>query len=102
MGTLYHCLSSYSFGVYIGAGLSHQSKDTNTTSAWFTGSQGDYIPYGPYQTWDLRFRKKSLCQLVEDMEAQGLEEQDVIVRDLFDGGETVYYRVYDEDGNMIP
>lgn len=62
---------------------------------------GDYQPYRN-QTWDLRFRKQSLRQLLEDIEAQGLEDQDVIVRDLFDGGETVYYRVYDEDGNMMP
>ncbi|KAG6354432.1 hypothetical protein INS49_004449 [Diaporthe citri] len=47
-------------------------------------------------TWDLLFRKKSLRKLLADLEEAGLEEEDVLVRDLLDGGETVYYRLYDE------
>ncbi|KUI56604.1 hypothetical protein VP1G_03864 [Cytospora mali] len=57
----------------------------------------DFRPEGT-QTWDLLFRKKSLRQLLRDLEAEGLEEADVLVRDLFDCGETVYYRIYNEDG----
>ncbi|KAI3396837.1 hypothetical protein diail_11608 [Diaporthe ilicicola] len=48
--------------------------------------------------WDLLFRRKSLRKLLADLEDAGLEEEDVLVRDLLDGGETVYYRLYDEDG----
>lgn len=50
------------------------------------------------QTWDLLFCKQSLRHLLESMETEGLQEADVLVRDLLDGGETVYYRIYDEDG----
>lgn len=52
-------------------------------------------------TWDLLFRKKSLRQLLTDLEQAGLEESDVLVRDLLDGGETVYYRLYDEEGSYV-
>lgn len=52
-------------------------------------------------TWDLLFRKKSLRQLLTDLEEAGLEEGDVLVRDLLDGGETVYYRLYDEEGTYV-
>ena len=51
--------------------------------------------------WDLLFRKKSLRKLLIDLEEAGLEEGDVLVRDLLDGGETVYYRLYDEDGTYV-
>lgn len=52
-------------------------------------------------TWDLLFRKKSLRQLLTDLEEAGLEEGDVLVRDLLDGGETVYYRLYDGEGTYV-
>ena len=51
--------------------------------------------------WDLLFRKKSLRQLLASLEEAGLEDGDVLVRDLFDGGETVYYRLYDNEGNYV-
>lgn len=51
--------------------------------------------------WDLLFRKKSLRQLLTSLEEAGLEDGDVLVRDLFDGGETVYYRLYDDEGNYV-
>lgn len=51
-------------------------------------------------TWDLLFHKKSLRQLLTDFEDAGLEG-DVLVRDLLDGGETVYYRLYDEEGAYV-
>lgn len=60
----------------------------------------DYSPSGD-QTWDLLFRKKSLRELVENLKAHGLQGEDVLARDLFDGGETVYYRVYEEDGTYV-
>lgn len=52
-------------------------------------------------TWDLLFRKRSLRQLLAAFEQAGLEEEDVLVRDMLDGGETVYYRLYDEDGTYV-
>lgn len=51
--------------------------------------------------WDLLFRKKSLRQLLADLRKAGLREEDVLVRDLLDGGETVYYRLYDEEGTYV-
>lgn len=51
--------------------------------------------------WDLLFRKKSLRQLLTSLEEAGLKDSDVLVRDLFDGGETVYYRLYNGDGNYV-
>jgi hypothetical protein len=51
--------------------------------------------------WDLLFRKKSLRQLLASLEEAGLEDGDFLVRDLFDGGETVYYRLYDDEGSYV-
>lgn len=51
--------------------------------------------------WDLLFHRKSLRQLLADIEEVGLGEGDVLVRDLLDGGEMVYYRLYDEEGNYM-
>ncbi|KAG8164112.1 hypothetical protein KVR01_006030 [Diaporthe batatas] len=51
--------------------------------------------------WDLLFRKKSLRKLLVSLEEAGLEDSDVLVRDLFDGGETVYYRLYNGDGDYV-
>lgn len=61
----------------------------------------DYHPRGRGQTWDLRFRKTSLRQLVSDAASHGLGDEDILLRDLFDGGETVYYKVLDEDGKVV-
>ncbi|KAL1855909.1 hypothetical protein Daus18300_010888 [Diaporthe australafricana] len=71
----------------------------------FTGSQeesdhGCQAQKG-YLTWDLLFRKKSLRKLPTDLANVGLEEDDVLVRDLLDGGETVYYRLFDEQGVYV-
>lgn len=60
----------------------------------------DYSPR-PGQDWDLQFRKKSLRQVLVDAEAHGLDEEDLVLRDLMDGGETCYYKVLDENGQMV-
>lgn len=52
-------------------------------------------------TWGLLFRRKSLRQLLPGLDEAGLNEGDVLVSDLLDGGETVYYRLYDEDGTYV-
>lgn len=36
-----------------------------------------------------------------DAEAHGLDEEDLVLRDLMDGGETCYYKVLDENGQMV-
>lgn len=51
--------------------------------------------------WDMLFRKKSLRQLLASLEEAGLNDGDILVRDLFDGGENIYYRLYDEEGNYV-
>lgn len=39
--------------------------------------------------------------MLEDAEEHGLDEQDLMLRDLMDGGETCYYKVLDENEKMI-
>ncbi|KAH9890215.1 hypothetical protein F4778DRAFT_377329 [Xylariomycetidae sp. FL2044] len=47
---------------------------------------------------DVFFRKKSLIRVLVDLERQGFGDHDAIVNDFFDGGETVYFKVFDQDG----
>ncbi|EMR63757.1 hypothetical protein UCREL1_9284 [Eutypa lata UCREL1] len=49
---------------------------------------------------DLFFRKRSLIRLLVDLENKGVEEHEVIVRDYFDGGETVYFKVFNAEGEQ--
>ncbi|KAL2273702.1 hypothetical protein FJTKL_04156 [Diaporthe vaccinii] len=65
------------------------------------GSDYGYQARRGTMTWDLLFWKESLRQLLEDLKEAGLEEEDILVRDLLDGGETVYYRLYDEEGTYV-
>lgn len=65
------------------------------------GSDYGYQAQRGTMTWDLLFRRKSLRQLLADVEGAGLSEGDVLVRDLLDGGETVYYRLYDGEGTYV-
>lgn len=65
------------------------------------GSDYGYQAQRGTMTWDLLFRRKSLRQLLADVEEAGLREGDVLVRDLLDGGETVYYRLYDGEGTYV-
>ncbi|KAK7705387.1 hypothetical protein SLS63_014160 [Diaporthe eres] len=65
------------------------------------GSDYGYQARRGTMTWDLLFWKKSLRRLLADLEEAGLEEKDVLARDLLDGGETVYYRLYDEEGTYV-
>ncbi|KAI0132426.1 hypothetical protein BJ170DRAFT_592383 [Xylariales sp. AK1849] len=58
--------------------------------------QGSRYPAGWY--CDVFFRKKSLIRMLADSESQDIEEQEVLVRDYFDGGETIYFKVYDGEG----
>jgi hypothetical protein len=39
------------------------------------------------------FRKKALSFLLEECEEEGLREHQILVKDYFEGGETVYYKV---------
>ncbi|KAI0521121.1 hypothetical protein F5B22DRAFT_597720 [Xylaria bambusicola] len=47
---------------------------------------------------DMFFRKKSVTRLLVDLENLGLDMELVLVKDYFDGGETVYMKLYDQDG----
>ncbi|KAI1492286.1 hypothetical protein F5X96DRAFT_402474 [Biscogniauxia mediterranea] len=47
---------------------------------------------------DLLFRKKSLVRMLVDLENRGLPDEEALVCDYFDGGETVYFKVYDKEG----
>ncbi|KAI2624285.1 hypothetical protein GGR54DRAFT_569142 [Hypoxylon sp. NC1633] len=82
-------------------GMDVNENDTLTSFvADVAGSQrlGDYYPHREGWTWNLFFRRKSLLVMLEEFEEQGREEADDLVRDYFDGGETVIWKVYDETG----
>ncbi|KAI0200675.1 hypothetical protein F4808DRAFT_427468 [Astrocystis sublimbata] len=49
---------------------------------------------------DLYFRKKSVTRLLVDLENCGLDMDLVLVKDYFDGGETIYFKLFDEDGEQ--
>ncbi|RWA06110.1 hypothetical protein EKO27_g8990 [Xylaria grammica] len=49
---------------------------------------------------DLFFKKKSVTRLLVDLEKHGLDTDLVLVRDYFDGGETVYFKLFDENGQQ--
>ena len=53
------------------------------------------------ETWrrDVHFRKRSLVRTLIDHEDNGAPDWSVLVCDYFDGGETVYFKVFDEFGN---
>ena len=53
------------------------------------------------ETWrrDVHFRKRSLVRTLMDHEDNGAPEWSVLVCDYFDGGETVYFKVWDEYEN---
>ncbi|KAI1108815.1 hypothetical protein F5Y14DRAFT_434688 [Nemania sp. NC0429] len=61
---------------------------------WATGK----YPEGWY--CDLFFRKKSVTRLLVDLEKHGLDMDLVLVKDYFDGGETVYFKLFDLDGEQ--
>ncbi|KAK7755490.1 hypothetical protein SLS62_002420 [Diatrype stigma] len=80
-----------------------QDVDENETLARFVRGVfhmwwGSSYPAGWYP--DLFFRKQSLIQFLVELENQGYEEDEVLVRDYFDGGETVYFKVYDAAGRQ--
>ena len=47
----------------------------------------------------MHFRKRSLVRTLIDHEDNGAPDWSVLVCDYFDGGETVYFKVFDEFGN---
>ncbi|KAI5920116.1 hypothetical protein F4810DRAFT_684129 [Camillea tinctor] len=48
---------------------------------------------------DLFFRKKSLIRMLVDLENEGRSDEETLVCDYFDGGETVYIKAYDTFGH---
>ncbi|KAI1640841.1 hypothetical protein F4809DRAFT_637290 [Biscogniauxia mediterranea] len=65
-------------------------RDVFDSHASATDSAGGYA--------DLFFRKKSLVRMLVDLENRGLPDEEALVCDYFDGGETVYFKVYDKEG----
>ncbi|KAI0828430.1 hypothetical protein F5Y06DRAFT_223453 [Hypoxylon sp. FL0890] len=57
-----------------------------------------YYPHDEGWTYDIFFRRKSLLTMLVEFEQQGRAEDEDLVRDYFDGGETVIWKVYDEEG----
>ncbi|KAI0593998.1 hypothetical protein F4775DRAFT_606896 [Biscogniauxia sp. FL1348] len=62
--------------------------DSHASSS--TASDGGYA--------DLLFRRKSLLRVLVDLENRGLPDEEALVCDYFDGGETVYFKAYDSEG----
>ncbi|KAJ3578480.1 hypothetical protein NPX13_g2081 [Xylaria arbuscula] len=56
-------------------------------------------PEGWY--WDLFFKRKSLTRLLVDLENHGLDMDLILVKDFFDGGETVYFKLFDEGDKQL-
>lgn len=52
-----------------------------------------YYPHYEGWSWDLFFRRKSLTDLIEEFREDGRADEDDLVRDFFDGGETVIWKV---------
>ncbi|KAI2638774.1 hypothetical protein GGS26DRAFT_542816 [Hypomontagnella submonticulosa] len=63
-------------------------------------TMSDYYPQKEGWTWDLQFRRKSLIAMLDEFEEEGIPEDEVLVRDYFDGGETVIFKVFDEYGRQ--
>ncbi|KAI0900219.1 hypothetical protein F4806DRAFT_493211 [Annulohypoxylon nitens] len=74
----------------------------NETLASFVSTVASYQKRGecfPFQEgwyWDLFFRRKSLVDMLEEFAEQGRAEEDDLVRDYFDGGETVIWKAASE------
>ncbi|KAI1398860.1 hypothetical protein F4819DRAFT_438789 [Hypoxylon fuscum] len=67
---------------------------------WVASSQqrGEYYPHIRGWTFDIFFRRKSLLQMLEEFEEEGRAENEDLVCNFFDGGETVIFKVYDDEG----
>ncbi|KAF3902214.1 hypothetical protein ABW21_db0208779 [Orbilia brochopaga] len=61
-------------------------------------SEGDWYPTQPGWTYDMLSRRKSLIRLVEELEEKG---EMINVGDMFRGGETIHWRIYDETGQEM-
>ncbi|KAI2468609.1 hypothetical protein F4781DRAFT_443222 [Annulohypoxylon bovei var. microspora] len=77
----------------------------NETLAGFVSSvatyqkRGEVYPFEEGWSWGLFFRRKSLVEMLEEFEEQGRAEDEDLVRNFFDGGETVIWKVYDDQGH---
>ncbi|KAK6359989.1 hypothetical protein TWF696_001110 [Orbilia brochopaga] len=58
----------------------------------------DLFPRQPGWTYDILCRRQSLIQLVEHLEENG---EMVTVGEMFRGGETIHWRIYDETGQEM-
>ncbi|KPI36801.1 uncharacterized protein AB675_11882 [Cyphellophora attinorum] len=78
-----------------------QEVNENETLANFVGRVKRYWGEPKEDGWfsEVFFRKKALSLVLREcMEEEGLAEHQILVKDYFEGGETVYYKVYDEEG----
>ncbi|CAJ2509759.1 Uu.00g056590.m01.CDS01 [Anthostomella pinea] len=77
-----------------------QDVNENATVKHFVWSIFNYWEsvYPPGWYCDLFFRKKSLIRMLVDPENDGVQEHERLVRDYFDGGETVYFTAFDSAG----
>ncbi|KAI0974150.1 hypothetical protein F4678DRAFT_400511 [Xylaria arbuscula] len=86
-----------SYGFTRGMDVSENSTLSQFVRSVFSSWESRY-PKGWY--CDLFFRKKSVTRLLVDLENTGLDMELVLVKDYFDGGETVYFKLFDQDGEQ--
>lgn len=64
-----------------------------TNEAIASQQRGEYYPHIRGWTFDIFFRRKSLLQMLEEFEEEGRAENEDLVCNFFDGGETVIFKV---------
>ncbi|KAI1272842.1 hypothetical protein F5Y07DRAFT_280835 [Xylaria sp. FL0933] len=97
LGMMWINVREGSYGHTRGMDASENESLTSFVRSVFS-SRATRYPEGWY--CDLFFKKKSVTRLLVDLENHGLDMDLVLVKDYFDGGETVYFKLFDEDGEQ--
>ncbi|KAI1765479.1 hypothetical protein GGR53DRAFT_261504 [Hypoxylon sp. FL1150] len=98
-GSMWINVKQGSYGAVQGMDVNENATLARFVSDVASGQQtGCYYPHTEGWTWDLFFRRKSLVDMIREFKEQGRSEDEDLVRDFFDGGETVIWKVYDERG----
>ncbi|KAI4865658.1 hypothetical protein F4820DRAFT_284852 [Hypoxylon rubiginosum] len=98
-GSMWINVKEGSYGAVHGMDVNENSTLARFVNEVASGQRtGCVYPHNPGWTWDLFFRRKSLVEMLEEFQEEGRAEEEDLVRDFFDGGETVIWKVYDEEG----
>ncbi|KAI0014485.1 hypothetical protein F4779DRAFT_13799 [Xylariaceae sp. FL0662B] len=98
-GDMWINIKEGSYGAVHGMDVNENETLANFVSSVASYQEGtDVYPTEEGWTWDVFFRRKSLKVMLAEFAEQGRAEEDDLVRDFFDGGETVIWKVYDDKG----